>query len=742
MNRIYIAVLSTMLGTASVSYAQNVLAVQDSTLVNTVDLDDVQVVATKPLVKMETDKMTYNVEQDADSKSMTVLDMLRKVPMVTVDGQDNITVNGSSDFKVYVDHKPNPMFSSNPSQIFKAMPASMVKSIEVVTNPGAKYDAEGSGGVLDIVLAKQTQGAAEAVNGFNGNATVGAFTRGPRASAFVSGQQGKMSYGVNGLFQYQILNGTDIDSWREQADGTSIVYHQTSDMTQPFGMGNINLGYDIDSVSNISAAVAFNVFHQNLEGHPTTTMSGGRYGDGFTYSNAMTQDIGNTTINANLDYQRFFNPSRSSYMILSYLFTANPSFTTDERVYDANDITLLTLSDLRSESDRRATEHTLQADFTTPVAPTHILNYGAKYINRLNTSDSKFFNLAPDGTKTLNSANSTDYENRQGILAGYAEWKGYFGSMSATAGARYEHTWESMDNGDASANFDKNYGVVVPSGSISYRMGQTKNIGLTYNMRIVRPGITYLNPYVDRTSPTALAYGNVDLDVEKTHNLKLVFNSFSQRIMISANLGCTMSDNQISEYSFLDSDGRLNTTYGNIVKSQTGFVSVFANWLIAPKTRLMVNEALSYSHFKSDALGMSNDGWTSNTFVNLQQTLPWQLQWTIGGFIRTKSYTLQGDNSGMSLAYTNLSRSFCDDRLDLSLQFVTPFTKKLEITSGTHGADYTQQSNVYVPIRQLGITLTWKFGNTKKQFQQRNSNITNDFQEQKQGMQVGNLGNS
>ena len=101
-------------------------------------LKNVEVVAQRPIVKMEPDKMTYNVQEDGDSKSMTLLDMLRKVPMVTVDGQDNISVNGSASFKVYVDGKPNPMFQANASQIFKSLPASMVKNIDVITNPGAK----------------------------------------------------------------------------------------------------------------------------------------------------------------------------------------------------------------------------------------------------------------------------------------------------------------------------------------------------------------------------------------------------------------------------------------------------------------------------------------------------------------------------------------------------------------------------------------------------------------------------
>ena len=144
---------------------------------NATMLKGVEIVAQKPLVKMDVDKMTYNVAEDEDSKSNTVLDMLRKVPMVTVDGQDNITVNGSSSFKVYVDGMPNMMFSSNPSMVFKSMPATAVKSIEVLTNPGAKYDAEGAAGVLNIVMNKQNAQGAQSMNGYNGTVRASAGIR-------------------------------------------------------------------------------------------------------------------------------------------------------------------------------------------------------------------------------------------------------------------------------------------------------------------------------------------------------------------------------------------------------------------------------------------------------------------------------------------------------------------------------------------------------------------------------------
>lgn len=710
------------------------------------DLESVTVTASKPLVKMETDKMTYNVQEDADAKASTVLDMLRKVPMVTVDGQDNITVNGSSNFKVYVDGKPNPMFSSNPSQIFKAMPATMVKNIEVITNPGAKYDAEGTGGVLNLIMNKQTtaNGAAtsDALNGYNGNVSLGAGNTSQRISAFISGQQGKLTYSANGMYTHSNMDHTDIDMERRQSDGSLMHYQQSSDMKQPFSMGNISLSYELDSLSNISAQAGITTWQQKMNGHPTTQMQGGIYGNGFSYGNEMKQKIDYKSLNGSLDYQRFFNKERSSYMILSYLFTSSPTDNANYTYYDkeAAGITAIQLNDLLFQSHARATEHTLQTDFTQQLSPAQTLNYGAKYIARTNKSDSKYYNIAADKSETLNPDNSMEYQNTQNILAAYAEWKGTFGKVSTKAGTRYEHTWEKAEyeagKGD---DFKRNYGNLVPSASLSYSIAPGMNIGMNYSMRITRPGITYLNPYVDRSNPTSISYGNTDLDVEKSHQLNLVYNYYQQRLMLSVTAGYNFCNNKIAQYSFIDADNLLNQTYGNVQKEKRASLNIFANWLMLKKTRLMLNQSLSYADMRSDELGMKNNGWNSATMINLQQTLPWEMQWTLGSIMQTKSYTLQGHQSGMSFFYTTLSKPLVKDKLELSLMFLTPLSNKLEIESQTVGRDYTQHMMVQVPLRQISMTLTWKFGNTKKQFKQYKSNINNDFKEEEKGIQTGGM---
>ena len=115
------------------------------------ELQGVEVVKQKSLVKADIDKISYDIESDPDSKTNSVMEMLRKVPMVTVDGEDNIQVNGSSSFKVYVNSKPNNLMTNNPKEVLKSMPANSIKKIEVITNPGPKYDAEGVGGILNII---------------------------------------------------------------------------------------------------------------------------------------------------------------------------------------------------------------------------------------------------------------------------------------------------------------------------------------------------------------------------------------------------------------------------------------------------------------------------------------------------------------------------------------------------------------------------------------------------------------
>lgn len=703
-------------------------------------LKGVEIVAQKPLVKMEVDKMSYNVAEDEDSKSNTVLDMLRKVPMVTVDGQDNISVNGSSSFKVYVDGMPNPMFSSNPSMVFKSMPATAVKSIEVVTNPGAKYDAEGAAGVLNIVMNRQTPMASQSLNGYNGTIRVGVGTKQMSGGAFLSGQQGKLSYSANVMTSYNKPGTTTTEMEQMQDNGVQQLMTSTNDVKTPFTMGSLTLGYQLDPMSNINVTASLNSMSMKSTGTTTTTMGGSPYGNGFSYGSSTDMKNKNTSFSGSVDYQRFLNQEHTQSLALTYQLTYSPTTTEMTSNFDSSFLTSQSsfdLTDRYSENKDKTTNHIFQLDYTMPLGTGKTLSLGSKLQLHDATSDAKYYQK-----DVYDPSSSSDYEYSNKILAGYGEFAGNWSKLGAKAGLRYEQTWQDVEyhlgNGQ---DFSTNYSSLVPTASLQYNLSQGSNLGLSYNMRISRPGISYLNPYVDKTNPIALTYGNPDLDVEKAHNVTLVYNVFSSKLMMNLNLHHNFVDNAISQYSFYDADNLLNTTYGNVVSSHQTGLSGYVNYLITKNTRLFFNGGLNYTDLRSNTLAQSNNGWTANIMGGVQQTLPWKLQLSAFAIASTKNYTLQGWSGGFNLVTASMSKTLLNDKLSLSISGMVGLNKggKLNIESYNKGTNFTAHNNISVPIYGVTFTASYTFGNTQIMTRQkRQSRIQNDFIEQQSQSEMYN----
>ena len=328
-----------------------------------------------------------------------------------------------------------------------------------------------------------------------------------------------------------------------------------------------------------------------------------------------------TSFNGSLDYQRFFNQDHTKSLALTYQLDYNPTKSEMTNRFNTQSMTM-DLTDRYSENKNKTMSHTFQLDYTMPLATGHTLSLGSKLQLHDATADSKYYLKS-----VYDPSSSSEYEYKNSILAGYGEYAGNFNKFGVKAGLRYEYTWQNVEyhlgNGE---DFKKDYGTLVPSASLQYTISQGSNLGLTYNMRISRPGISYLNPYVDKSNPIALTYGNPELDVEKSHNLSLVYNLFTPKLMVNLNLHHNFVDNAISQYSFYDSDNLLNTTYGNIVQRHQTGLNGYVNYLMTKNTRLFFNGSLNYLDLKSDALEQNNSGWTFNAMVGLQQTLPWNLK--------------------------------------------------------------------------------------------------------------------
>ena len=684
--------------------------------------DDVQtlkagtVTAQKTLVKMEVDKITYKVEDDVDSKTSTVLDMLRKVPMVSVDGQDNITVNGSSSFQVYVDGKPNQMISSNPGQILKMMPASVIKDIEVVTNPGAKYDAEGVGGVLNLTTNLSMTGGKSISEGQYANVTLQGTTRGFGGGVYYSMQKGKLALSINGNASKMYMGGTVSDMERIQKHESGDFITRTvgeADIKMPFYMCNMNMSYEIDSLNLITAGAGWfgndMSYVSPFEASFTSPMMNYEYG-----GSVLTEQTTNS-INANVDYQHTWagRPERS--LVISYRFSGTPSSNDILNRFDPQKTEGIVMADSRTDGFTNSLSHTAQADFSTPLGSGagHIINVGAKFTARHNLSDQSNF-IFDGNDHQFTPEGSLEYDFYNNIGAIYAEYDGKFGQFGIKAGARYEHTWQEVNYPQGEGqDFDLNYGNLVPMASLQYNIGQQQNVGLSYNMRISRPGITYLNPFVDNISdPTAKTYGNPDLKAEMGHTLSAVYNYFSPEWIVSLTLRQGFTGNGISQYSFYDDEHKLNTTYGNVVSTSTSGLNAFVTWIPGKKTRIIFNGGGSWTDIRSEALSQSNSGWTYNLLLGVQQTLPWDLRLSANAIASGRTVTLQGYSSGMLLGTLGLTKSFLDDRLSLSINGVSHLTggRTMKVESVSQTKDFISRTDTGVPLRQISLSLSFSFG--------------------------------
>ena len=472
---------------------------------NSKELKGVEVVAQKPLIKSDIDKITYNMEDDPEAKSNQVIDMLRKVPLVTVDGQDNIKVNNSSSFKVYVNGKPNNMMSKNPTEVLKSMPASSIKRIEVITNPGPKYDAEGVTGILNIITIGQT------MKGYTATLSGNVSNTYQSTSLFTTVQQGKLTLSGNFYLSHYksrpTRSGNTNFSTGDITDAsTNLETYQNQHNMNNGQSASLEASYEIDTLRLITASVSL----WPGQGHNDNTIGTSAFSP-FDNSNLYHYSYINkfsshwVYAEMGMNYQRSFK-TKDRLLTLSYQMSTNPSNDNEKNwYYDINATdkwkeTVDLLQDMWHKSHQNTLEHTAQIDYTTPFAKYHTLEMGAKMILRNAKSLDDRFDM-PTGNSdeaVYDQDNSSHYQYKYYLLAGYLGYGLKYKKLSTRVGLRYEYSHYDMEYLlGKGADFTKHFSNIVPSASIGYQVNDQTNWRLGYNMRIYRPGIWALNPYID-----------------------------------------------------------------------------------------------------------------------------------------------------------------------------------------------------------------------------------------------------
>jgi len=693
-------------------------------------LDDFVIVQRKKLVESDGAKLTYNVSEDPEAKTGNLLDILRKVPGVTVDAEENVKVNGQSSFQILINNREDPMLKGDIKSVLKSLPAGSIKKIEVISEPGAKYDAEGTGGILNIV----TEGGRN-LSGFNTriNAWANAYQVGGSANGRVKLNKvmlgADISYNNGNVWPRSSISDLEIE---DLTGGPNHLHkrHRKGKTGYDYESLNINMSWEPDTL---------NLF----------TFSGNLYGNGYRstigdssrmFAPDMTQiwridqeSYGrsrNISGGFEASYQHTFRRADNT-LVVSYMFDAgkrngHTNTTTTGLEGDAGDRPYIHQTDSEPTMD-----HIVQVDYSNQFDTRHKLETGGK----LNLSDYRSYNryyTGPDAATLTEDVNQTvRMKQFKDIYAIYASYTGTYSKFGVKAGLRYEHTRMGLRYAIGNyPDFTSCLNDFVPNAALSYNFTPASTLRLAYQMRISRPGLWSLNPYRNTASPGIVQYGNPNLESVRAHNISIGYTNYDHALTGGIKATYRFDNNSITDVLFMR-DGLLHKTYANVGKDQSFLLSLNADWRITDNLQwsVWVSPWYVYMHADNELISATNKGWNCAFNTDINYTFPFKMRLSAYGGYQTGWMDLQSEGSDGYWYGLGLSRSWLEkDALTVSLNLGSLFP--LKRTSG-----YTQQDeSVRYTQRQtyrqwnVGISVSYNIGSLTANVKRTAANVEKEEQ--------------
>ena len=688
-------------------------------------LKEVTVTAQRPLVQKKIDRIGYDVRADPDSRTVTLQDMMRRVPLVAVDAEGNITVRGSSNFKIYRNGKPSTSLTNNAKEILAAIPASMIKSIEVITEPGARYDAEGIGAILNIITVDNST-----INGVTGTASVRMDTRSftPSPNLYITSQIDKVTFSVYGGLHANPARGNKSTSTTDilYADGRRMHTSGLSTSEGIFTWFGGEASWDINKHNMIAAE--FNGYYYTGKPRANAMLNSLTAADGSVISSytstTMPLRSHNTDFSGTLSYEHT-TANAGEALTASYLVSTTDSRSRAGQVYTDVVGTLFPYTSDYSLSKSNFIEHTFQLDWKRPFAGIHTLETGAKYIMRRNRSKADHEYEGWENTHT-------DFRHLTDVGAVYAQYTAAIRNLTLRAGLRYELSRLKAEYPDGSQSpFSKTLSDLVPSASLMWQINQVHSLTANYAARINRPGIEYLNP--ERTySPTTLSYGNPDLSSAFANSLKLQYAFMKMKLMFNVSASYSFNNDNIAGVQFVNPEGLRVSTYDNIGHERVLSLGGFVQWRATDKTAVMANVTVDRTSYRQNGMRLAK--WGPQIFMRVSQELPWKLSLSgmfmfmgtrvndVYSYIEAKPYERFG-------CMFDLRRSFLkENRLTVSIGVANPIGRKNRtFRTYTVNGDFTGQSAFTIHnLRMATLSISYRFGSLKASVKKTSANLGND----------------
>ena len=669
-------------------------------------LKEVVVTSQRPMVEQSDDKVVFNVEDDPTNKTETAIDILRKTPFITVDGEDNIKVNGKDNFKVLLNGRETSMFARNIKEALRGFPGAIISKIEVITTPSAKYDGEGIGGLINIITKKKVAGyngslssfsrTSDKLNNFsvNGNAKFGAVG----LSVFLN----------SGFTQPVLLHNTNITIPTIQDIYSKRTLDGDQHSNSHWSFGNAELSWELDSLNTIS-------LYTNIDSWANTTISDQTITTDFTtnpstisYYNLNNKST-NPGVNIGSDYVKHFKKNKEREFSLRFLGE-----------FGKNDAALNSFQDnpgpdryLINNSHALNNQYTIQADNSIPITKNGRLEGGLKAILRRASSD--FQSLIKydeaDNYKT-NLANTDHFKYAQDVISFYSMYSLKLKKSSFRFGARIEYTNVNGNFISSNTQVKNNYATFLPNIQFTNRVSAVTTLVFAYTKRLQRPYIYDLNPFVYNNDSLNISYGNPNLGPQTTHALSAQLRYTKGATFAGVNIEGSYSGNKILQYaSFEPQTGITKTTSLNIGKEFQSSLNLNFSTKITPKWSVFINGSLRYSTVKNNSnASQSNSGFGCN--FNFNTSYKFTDKFFVSSYLGLwkDPQTIQTTYPFSTWHNVAFNYKVFKDKINISLRAVNYFETTHDFKTITKDQNFYNSNTTRQIRRGAVLALTWNFG--------------------------------
>ncbi|MBQ4804713.1 TonB-dependent receptor [Aquimarina sp. MMG015] len=691
-------------------------------------LDDVVVIAEKTTVEIKLDKKIYNVGKDLTVSGGTVSDVLDNVPSVSVDVEGNVALRGNDNVRILINGKPSGLVGLNSTDALRQLPAESIERVEVITSPSARYDAEGTAGILNIILRRSK------LQGLNGALT---FNTGYPLQAGVSGnlnyRTGDLNFFTTSGYNYREVPGNSLSETQffnfdsdTQVDEPDTFLNEKRDFDRIRKGLNTNVG--LEWYINDSSSITGSFLYRSSDNESNTSnlitepdANGNILSSNLRFDPEVEDDI---TKQYSINYNKNFNDSGHK---LTFDFQIENSEEEEDSRITQQNISTIELVNTLEKQDRIL----IQSDYVLPIGKKSQFELG--YRGNFNELDTEFLVQFDDnGIVTTDTNLSNNLIFKEQVNAAYTQFGSKAGKFSYLLGLRLESTRITIDQ-QTSGDFNKKiYTDIFPTINLGYKLSEKQSVTLGYNRRIRRPRSRFINPFPSRSSATNIFQGNSDLNPSYSNVFDLGYLNRMGKLTLNSSIYYNRST-QI--FTFIAEDTGDTATIGdgtivpvirrtpiNLSSSDRYGFEFTLTYNPTKKWRINGNFNAFQNNIKGDFNGQNFDADNFSWFARLNNkiTLPAKIDWQTTAFYSGPNENAQTKSEGLLSVNLAFSKDLFKEKASLTFNVSDLFnSRKRQSVSTTE--TFITDSEFQWRERSFTMSFTYRFNQKKKRQRSRNN---------------------